>query len=111
MTLTEGHLNRFNVTEKINFIICIRFIPFLWNHDLTQSHLDNFKVTESHMKKHQKFLFHKKIVYDFRMCRDFDEGHLGKFNIFGGKKVKLVASLYLSYGKILKFLTLHKDCI
>lgn len=54
---------------------------------LTQDHLGKFKVTEwknavsgyiSLMEKPQKFLFHKKIANDLRVCHNFDPSFLWK---------------------------------
>lgn len=92
----------------------------LW-YNSTQDNLGKFNVTGSKSAKNRvwsifflrrniRSSFFTYFDYDLRVCSDFDR-HLAKVKVTGKKGVKLESSLYLSYGKRLEVLTLHKYCL
>lgn len=114
MILTQGHLSRFKVTEKKEFIICVRSISFLWRNIglsyftlklhmtwgyvliLNQVHLDKSRSLEGEVQnlcpififlieKYWKFLLHTMIAFNLRVVMILTQGHYSKFKVIGKK--------------------------
>lgn len=64
------------------------------------------------IKKHWKFLIHKKFAYGLRLCHTSNfETKFGKFKVIGRKRSEFMQAVYISFRETLQSLTLCKNCL